>query len=71
MKVKHLEKAILVESDEIVLNEKKISEMLSSFLSNALENLKIPSPWDVDDLTEKVTHSAVTVKDGAHPPSNL
>ena len=57
-KSKSNEKITLVEGDKITSEDKSNAEILNSFFSNAVKNLKIPEFNDINPLAENIPHPA-------------
>ena len=55
-KSKSNEKITLVEGDKITSEDKSNAQILNSFFSNAVKNLKIPELKDINPLAENIPH---------------
>ena len=55
-KVKSSDKITLVEGGEIINEDGKNAEILNTFFSNAVKNLKIPAYQDADPLANNISH---------------
>ena len=55
-KSKSNEKITLVEGDKITSEDKSNAEILNSFFSNAVKNLKIPEFNEINPLAENIPH---------------
>ena len=55
-KSKSNEKVTLVEDNKIISEDKDNAELLNSFFSNAVKNLKIPEFRDSNPLSENIPH---------------
>ena len=55
-KVKSSEKITLVEGEEIINEDGENAEILNTFFSNAVKNLKIPEYQEIDSLANNISH---------------
>ena len=55
-KIKSYEKIALLEGDEIIIEDGENAEILNTFFSNAVENLKIPEYQEIDPFANNISH---------------
>ena len=55
-KMKSSEKITLVEGEEIVNEDEENAEILNTFFSNPVKNLKIPEYQETDSLANNISH---------------
>ena len=55
-KVKSSEKITLIEGEEIINEDGENAEILNTFFSNAVKNLKIPEYQEIDSLANNISH---------------
>ena len=55
-KVKSSEKITLIEGEEIINEDGENAEILNTFFSNAVKNLKIPEYQETDSLANNISH---------------
>ena len=55
-KIKSSEKIALLEGDEIIIEDGENAEILNTFFSNAVKNLKIPEYQEIDPFANNISH---------------